>query len=192
MLTYGYIGTIDAHCQMPCGIYHDQMVYNQIDQYIETMVKGLTVIGDSKFNTPAERNEFIRWVDLKEKASDDTAELIVVYFLQQKIKPGEEDTVKRLTSAHKLLCSLVQIKQTVDMKALKTFTDEWEKFKLMFHVENYECFMDRKAIKLMEDKIKELEGEAKTQEKQQQQPKEPEPDHDHDHDHGEGEHDHTH
>ena len=28
--------TLTAHCQMPCGIYHDSMVYDQIDQYAET------------------------------------------------------------------------------------------------------------------------------------------------------------
>lgn len=133
---------LSAHCQMPCGIYHDEMVFNQIDQYIETMYKGITELKNSKFATPFERNNFIRWVELKEKASDEMANLITEYFLQQKIKPGEPDTVKRLVSAHKMLFELTAIKQNVDLKMIESFADEWENFKQMFHVLNYECQID--------------------------------------------------
>lgn len=128
-----------SHCQMPCGIYHDQMVFDQVDQYVETMFKGMTILSDSKFETTRERNEFVRWVIQKEKASDEMAELFTTYFLQQKIKSGEENTAKRLASAHQLMFLMMQIKQSVDRKLVENFADEWEKFKLMFHVEGYEC-----------------------------------------------------
>jgi len=36
--------TLTAHCQMPCGIYQDAMIYDLIDQYAETMVKAVTVM----------------------------------------------------------------------------------------------------------------------------------------------------
>lgn len=139
---------LHSHCQMPCGIYHDDMVFDQIDQYVETMVKCFTVLNDSKFATIQERNEFIRWILNKDKMSDEVAQFITSYFLQQKIKPGEPDSVKRLVSAHKLLVDLVLIKQTVDKQYVLNFSDEWEKFKLMFHVEGYECKMEK--IKLTE------------------------------------------
>ncbi len=134
---------LSAHCQMPCGIYHDDMVFDQIDQYIETMVKGISVMKDSKFETLRERNEFIRWVMTKDRLSDETAELITTYFLQQKIKPGEEDTPKRLEAAHRMLFLIVQIKQTPDIAIVKSFFEEWEKFKLMFHIESYECEIEK-------------------------------------------------
>lgn len=136
------VGSLIAHCQMPCGIYHDEMVFNQIDQYIETMYKGITELKNSKFSTPFERNNFIRWVMLKDKASDEIANLITEYFLQQKIKPNEPDTVKRLVGAHNMLFELVAIKQNVDLKMLDAFADDWENFKQMFHVMNYECQID--------------------------------------------------
>ncbi len=79
--------TLEAHCQMPCGIYHDDMVYDQIDQYTETMYKGIAVMIDSKFETAKERNEFVRWTIQKEEASDEVASIFTKYFLQQKIKP---------------------------------------------------------------------------------------------------------
>lgn len=175
-------GMLNAHCQMPCGIYHDEMVYGQIDQYVETMFKGITMLNSNKFDNAWDRNEFVRWVIQKEKASDDVAELFTKYFLQQKIKPGEDDTVKRISSVHHMLFLLVQIKQNVDRKLIDEFADEWEKFKLMFHVENYECKVE--ALKNMRLQAKQKELEAKEQ-------KDSDHDHDHNHDH-EHEHNHDH
>jgi nickel superoxide dismutase len=169
------IGKVDAHCQMPCGIYHDEMVFEQIDQYIETMYKCMTILNESKFASVHDKNEFIRWVIQKEKSSAEASDIFLTYFLQQKIKPGEEDTPKKLASAHKLLFLIVQIKQNPDIKIVKEFSEEWEKFKLMFHVEGYEHQIEQQKIKK-----RELESE-----KAERSPH----DHDHGHDHG---HDHDH
>jgi nickel superoxide dismutase len=172
-LLFGH-GEIHAHCQMPCGIYHDDMVFDQIDQYVETMYKGISVLNNNKFSNPRERNEFVRWVLEKDQASDESASLLTKYFLQQKIKSGEPDTVKRLVSLHKLLCNLVIIKQNVDLKFVETFSDEWEQFKLMFHREGYECDMEK--IRMKKEALKKAAAAAV---------------HDHDHEHG-NEHEHSH
>lgn len=148
-----------AHCQMPCGIYHDDMVYDEIDQYVETMVKAVSKIKDGKFSTPSERNELIRWVMTKDHLSDETAHLICTFFLQQKIKPGEKDTAKQLESAHKMLFQLVVIKQTVDFKPVSDFAEEWDKFKLMFHIEDYECKMNKLHHQKLLERKKELENQ---------------------------------
>jgi len=137
---------LEAHCQMPCGIYNDDMIYDYIDQYIKTMYKGVSVMNNSKFSNPQERNEFIRWVIEKEKKSDEIAAMITQYFLQQKIKGGEPDTAKRLASAHNLLCTLVTIKQHSSTEFIEEFSKEWDKFKLMFHSEGYECEMEKMKL----------------------------------------------
>jgi nickel superoxide dismutase len=162
-----------SHCQMPCGIYHDEMVFSEIDQYVETMVKAMSMLNEGKFDTVQDRNTFVRWVMQKEESSDHISHLISTYFLQQKIKPGEDDTLKKLVSAHRLLCSTVAIKQHTDLKIVDEFAGEWEKFKLMFHVEGYACKVEMLRIKAREAKQKALE----------------EAHHDHDYDH---DHDHSH
>ena len=149
-------GNAEAHCQMPCGIYHDDMVFDQIDQYIETVVKGITVLEDNKFSSIQDRNEFMRWVMQKENMSNETANLITTYFLQQKIKPGADDTIKRLESAHKLLFLLVLIKQGSGLGPVNDFYEEWERFKLMFHIEGYECKIEMLKEKKAEMKASEL------------------------------------
>lgn len=139
---------------MPCGIYHDDMVYDRIDQYVETMVKGMSILKKNEFKDPMESNRFVRWVIQKEQASDETAQILLTYFLQQKIKPGEPDTAARLESAHKLLFLLVAIKQNTDVAVVDQFSEEWDKFKNMFHVEGYECkiemLKEKKRLKASE------------------------------------------
>lgn len=158
-----------SHCQMPCGIYHDDMVFDQIDQYVETMVKAMAKLKEIKNGTPQERNEFTRWVITKEHQSDDAAQLILTYFLQQKIKPGDADTDKRLQSAHRLLFYIVAIKQQVDFKPVADFAEEWEKFKLFFHIQGYECLMEERKLKIWDEKKQENEQKpAATPEKKLQ------------------------
>ncbi len=155
---------VEAHCQMPCGIYHDDMVYDRIDQYVETMVKAVSMLNKNDFSSPFESNRFVRWVIEKENASDEAASIILKFFLQQKIKPDEPDTAKRLESAHKLLFLLVAIKQNSDVSIVDEFSDEWDAFKNMFHVEGYECkiemLKEKKRLKASE-LYKELDKERK-------------------------------
>jgi nickel superoxide dismutase len=178
-------GSLFSHCQMPCGIYHDDMVYNLVDQYVETMFKGISVLNNSKFATVKERNEFVRWVMEKDKSSDQTAHLISEYFLQQKIKVGGDDTTKQLISAHKLLFMLMQIKQGVDLELVRKFQKEWDQFKLMFHREDYECEMEQVNVKKYADQ----KARAIADHDHHHDHNHP---HDHDHDHDHDDHDHTH
>lgn len=185
--------SLSAHCQMPCGIYHDDMVFDQIDQYVETMYKAISILKENKSQTPKDRNEFIRWVMQKETASDEAAGIITKFFLQQKIKPDEDDTVKRISTAHKLLCLLVGIKQNVDLNMVEQFADQWEKFKLMFHVEGYECKVEQiKLRKRQEQEKKSALNDKKIDHNHDQalgHSHNHDHDHEHDHDH---DHDHSH
>lgn len=164
-----------SHCQMPCGIYHDQMVYDKVDEYFETMFKCCNYMNDSKFTTIAERNQFIRWVMTKDQLSDEIAHLLCSYFLQQKIKPADPDTADQVTSIHALLFLLVQIKQTVDVKIVNQFGDEWEHFKSLFHPEMICRPPTLKEMKLV--------NKPNLHDDHDQ-------DHDHDHDHHDHDHDH--
>lgn len=166
---------LSAHCQMPCGIYHDDLVFSQIDQFVETMYKGLTVLSENKFASLHDKNEFIRWVYLKEKMCDDTADLFLTYFLQQKIKPGAEDTVKKVNSLHKLVFMLVGIKQHIDLQMILDFNLEWEIFKHMFHPDGYQCAKTKERLEEWEQwekdqKTKENKVKEKEQDKEKSVP----------------------
>jgi len=170
---------LNAHCQMPCGIYHDEIAFDQIDQYIETMYKAISEINENKEQTPKDRTQLIRWVYQKEIQTDEAGALICTYFLQQKIKPDADDTTKKLICAHKLLFLLVQIKQNCDIKLIHDFMDEWSNFKLMFHREGYECKIEKMKLEKWQKDREQLESKEQA-------------DHTHDHDHHDHDHDHPH
>lgn len=135
-LTLFFKAAVFAHCQMPCGIYHDQMIYDKVDEFHETMFKGISALKHNSFSSLEDKNQFIRWVNLKEKMCDETALILTEYFLQQKVKPGtDEDTQEMVHVLHNLLFLLVQIKQNVDLDIVKQFGKEWEHFKYLFHPE---------------------------------------------------------
>ncbi len=135
-----------AHCQMPCGIYHDNMVYDQIDQYAEAMYKAVSEISSNPANSPKDRNQLVRWVLEKEKESDVATHMITSYFLQQRIKPGEEGTIPKVVSAQKLLYLIVKIKQNTDKQPVFEFMEEWENFKNMFPHDGYKSSISPEKI----------------------------------------------
>ncbi|MEC7840079.1 MAG: superoxide dismutase [Ni] [Chlamydiota bacterium] len=130
-------GGLNAHCQMPCGIYHDDMVIDQIDQYAETMYKAVSELNSNLFNSPKDKNQFVRWVLEKEKESDVATKLITEYFLQQKVKPDEDGTENKVLALHKVLFLIVKIKQNTEKKYVLEFMNEWKKFKEMYFPEGF-------------------------------------------------------
>jgi nickel superoxide dismutase len=132
-------GNLNAHCQMPCGIYNDQMIYDQVDQYFETMAKAVHYLKNHNSNNLQDKNQFVRWILTKEKESDEVARTLTTFFLQQKVSPSDEpETTALVKSLHKLLFLLVQIKQTIDLEIVHEFGKEWDHFKQLFHPE-MEC-----------------------------------------------------
>ncbi len=119
---------------MPCGVYHDQMIYDKIDEYYETMYKCISAMNNNEFKSVTDKNQFVRWVMTKDKMSDEVAEILTYYFLQQKLAPSP-DNAEMVSSIHKLLFLLPAIKQNADLKMIKQFGDEWEHFKSLFHPE---------------------------------------------------------
>ena len=108
-----------AHCQVPCGIYADQLRFEQMLEDQTTIAKAMTSIGEltAKMSEGAEAlsvNQTIRWINTKESHATNTQEIIAQYFMTQRIKPESERYVKQLTAAHAVLIAAMKCKQTVD------------------------------------------------------------------------------
>jgi nickel superoxide dismutase len=58
----------------------------------------------------------VRWVTTKEEHAKNTQHVVAQYFMAQRIKPAQEDYVKRLTSAHAVMTAAMVCKQTTDTK----------------------------------------------------------------------------
>ena len=123
-------GPAFAHCQIPCGIYDDELRFNLLEEHITTIEKSMKVINESmeqfadhESDAGTHVNQIVRWVVNKENHADAFSELVVEYFLTQRIKPleGGEDAkaqaayVKKLTLLHEMKVYAMKAKQTTDL-----------------------------------------------------------------------------
>lgn len=122
---------LEAHCQMPCGIYDDNLVFGEMRQCLATMAKAVTEISSHDMNSPSSINQTIRWVGKKDWHSDRFSEDVAEYFLKQRIALDADNLDAKLKSAHILLVLAMHAKQTVDAKLIEELKQEFEHFYAM-------------------------------------------------------------
>lgn len=110
------------HCQIPCGIYNDEMRFMMMKEHIETIEKSMKQIIDLSKEPDRNANQLVRWVLNKEQHADELAEIVTYYFLTQRIKPVNEDDAAafedylfKISLLHKMLVVAMKTKQTTDL-----------------------------------------------------------------------------
>ena len=105
------------HCEVPCGIYADQMRFEQMLEDTETIAKAINSInefaGGLNGNPPTGKgiNQATRWVTTKEAHATNTQHIISQYFLTQRVKADSKEYVGQLATAHKVLVAAMKCKQ---------------------------------------------------------------------------------
>ena len=104
-----------AHCEVPCGIYADQMRFQQMLEDTETIAKAITNINDLTGKSDAQSaNQLVRWINTKETHATNTQHTIAQYFMTQRIKSDKDNYVKQLTAAHAVMVAAMKCKQSAD------------------------------------------------------------------------------
>lgn len=118
-----------AHCEIPCGIYDDQMRTKMISEHITTIEKSMNQILALQNEKPIHYNQLVRWIMNKEDHANQLQEIVTQYFMTQRIKTDAKDYDKKLTLLHQLLVYAMQCKQTTDLsnvKQLRTVLKQFE------------------------------------------------------------------
>ncbi len=128
---------VDAHCQIPCGIYDDEARFTHMGEILTTIEKSMQQIGELSAKAGENTNQLVRWVQNKEDHAEELAGILRSYFLQQRIKfPAEGDEKARarylsmLETIHRMLVHTMKAKQTTDVAhvaSLRTLLDELHK-----------------------------------------------------------------
>lgn len=138
------IGTTGAmaHCQIPCGIYDDQMRINMIAEYATTIEKSMNQINElDSVDDEAKENDhqFVRWVMNKEKHAQDIQDIVSDYFIAQRIKfadTGDEEAYKKYTKSlvllHQIAVYAMKAKQTTDLAHIASLRKALEEFKALY------------------------------------------------------------
>jgi nickel superoxide dismutase len=110
------------HCQVPCGIYNDQMRFDMITEHIATIEKSIKQITELSAEPKPNMNQIVRWVNNKDEHADEIAEIVSYYFMAQRIAlPDKADPkaaapyVQKLTLLHEMLIYSMKAKQTTDL-----------------------------------------------------------------------------
>lgn len=119
-----------AHCEIPCGIYDDEMRVEMISEHIDTIEKSMNQIDElEKVGLSHHSNQLVRWIMNKEDHAKKLQDIVTQYFMTQRIKFDTKDYDKKLNILHHMLVYAMKCKQTTDkenVEALRKLVKEFE------------------------------------------------------------------
>ena len=101
------------HCQVPCGIYGDQLRFEAMLEDTKTIAKAIDQIVDlsGKPASATGMNQLVRWVSNKESHATKIQNVMGEYFHAQRIKSDHKDYTGQLATAHAVIVAAMKCKQ---------------------------------------------------------------------------------
>ena len=131
--------TVIAHCQVPCGIYNDELRIELIKEHIQTIEKAMNEIVEIQSSDSINYNQLVRWVNAKEKYANLIQEIANQYFLTQRVKfasPDDKEAyaayISQLTYLHQIMVFSMKAKQTTDTKYIENLRDALANFEVAY------------------------------------------------------------
>ncbi len=109
------VGTVFAHCEIPCGIYDDQARFNMIFEHITTIEKSMKQIKGLEKEKSPDFNQMVRWIMNKEHHATEIQTIVAQYFMTQRIKPKVKGYPQMLALLQQMLVYSMKCKQTTDL-----------------------------------------------------------------------------
>ena len=128
VISLGTVSYVSSHCEIPCGIYGDEMRIHTFMEDIATVEKSMTQINSLEKMKPLNYNQIVRWVKNKEEHASKIQQVATVYFMTQRIKSSTPKYVEQLTAMHGILVHAMKAKQTTDVAHCKHLRDLVNKF----------------------------------------------------------------
>lgn len=130
-------GVAAAHCQIPCGIYDDELRVQLIEEHIATVEKSMQQIVALGAADSPDWNQLVRWVTNKEEHAQEIQDIVTAYFMAQRVKiPATTDGaeyakyVEQLTLLHRIQVAAMHAKQSTDathVASLRSLVGEFRK-----------------------------------------------------------------
>ena len=123
---------VGAHCEIPCGIYDDQLRVDLIAEHSTTIEKSMKKIVELSKQNPVNYNQLVRWVSNKEKHANEIQHIVTQYFMTQRIKPDAKKYSEKLAVLHKMLIYAMKCKQTTDVDNVSTLRSLLKEFETLY------------------------------------------------------------
>jgi ubiquitin len=113
-----------GHCQVPCGIFNDPAMVEEIKQHAATIRKAMAQSKDLHASVATDllaMNQMVRWITTKEDHCTKIITTVADYCLCQRVKKevfkSDEDYVNALKAHHAVMQAAMKAKQTMDVAA---------------------------------------------------------------------------
>ena len=144
--TFAAAATVGAHCQIPCGIYNDELRVQLIEEDITTIEKSMNEINRLGAMEQIDYNQLVRWIDNKEAHAQKIQDVVTAYFMAQRIKPPtnheDKDVVNqylhKLALLHAIQIHAMKAKQGTELKEVEMLRDLVNKFRAAYFGEEGE------------------------------------------------------
>lgn len=128
-----------AHCEIPCGIYGDEMRLDMIAEHITTVEKSMQMIVELSKDTEANFHQLARWIVNKEEHANYIQDIVSQYFLTQRITVTEskdrgahDKYVQQLVLLHEMLVCAMKTKQSVDLANVERLRSLLKEFREVY------------------------------------------------------------
>ena len=134
LLALTMLTMVSAHCEIPCGIYDDQLRTKLIAEHTATIEKSMKEIIALSSEKPVNYNQLVRWISNKEHHATEIQQIVSQYFMTQRIKPDQVTYQQSLQTLHELMIVAMKCKQTTDLSHIDSLRSLLQKFEsLYFH-----------------------------------------------------------
>ena len=135
------------HCQVPCGIFSDQMRVQMLMEDCDTIEKAMAQIAELEKAANTNYNQIVRWVTTKDEHAQKIQQQCLDYWLAQRIKapaPGADEAavntyLHQLASMHGMIVSAMKCKQSLDASHVSAIRERLKAFsETYFSAEDHE------------------------------------------------------
>ncbi len=133
-----------SHCEIPCGIYGDEMRFEMIKEHVTTIEKSMQQIEELSADPKENANQLTRWISNKEKHANELQHIVTQYFMTQRVIPADEGDEnyakyqKQLELLHKMLVHAMKSKQTTDLEHVEELRSLLNKYHKVYFGDDHE------------------------------------------------------
>jgi len=128
-----------SHCEVPCGIYVDEMRIGMLAEHITTVEKAIKQVGELSKAADKNHNQIVRWIANKESHAKEIQHIVTQYFLTQRIKLGAQagsakhkKYLTELSLLHEMLVYAMKTKQSLDATNIIKFRSALKAFEASY------------------------------------------------------------
>ena len=152
LLFFGLFSTshLRAHCEIPCGIYDDELRMTMMGEHITTIEKAMIEIKNLTGSKKRDDHQVVRWVTNKEKHAEEFQHVVTQYFMTQRLNPekiSEKDYFNQLTLLHQMLLVSVKAKQTLELSHVEQLRGLLKRFGEIYFKEHKQVHKNRDTQK---------------------------------------------